>query len=69
MKPWKYMLYLEDMFNDVALTFEQGRDEIVRRIKRAPFYGEDFWLEEIVERLQGAHDWDAFNAGWKLFRL
>lgn len=65
---WNHRLHLGDIFHDETRTFEQRRDEIVRRIKAAPFYDEDdLTLWSLVDELADTLDGDDFDDAWGLF--
>jgi hypothetical protein len=68
MRAWNEKVRLGDIFHDEELPFEQVRDEIVRRIKRTRWYGDDDTasndLYYLVEELEDAHDPDEFDQVW-----
>ncbi len=65
---WKHRLNLGDVFHDESRTFEQRRDEIVRRIKAARWYDEnDNTLWYIVDQLADTEDPDDFDDPWSDF--
>jgi len=68
MNRWIHTLFLGDVFHDESRTFEQRRDEIVRRIKASRWYDEDDWrAEQIVEDLAETVDADDFDGPWSDF--
>lgn len=67
-KTWDNKLRLGDVFHSEVLTFEQRRDAIVARIRKARWYDEDdMTLTEIVENLSCAEDTDEFDGWWSEF--
>lgn len=70
---WKHKLYLGDFFHDEEKTFEQIRDEVARRIRRAswfePFDTDDYsvTLENLVEEIEGCTNADDFDEVWTEF--
>jgi hypothetical protein len=65
MPSWKNKLNLADVFHDESRSFEEKRDEIVRRIKAAGFYDPtESWLPEIVSNLAEASDTRTFDSWW-----
>lgn len=66
---WDHKLQLGDVFHNEDMTFEQRRDEIVRRIKAAKFYDEDdHLLVDIVESLEcSGSDMGEFDYFWNEF--
>lgn len=68
MPSWSYKLMLSDVFHDEDTPFPERRDEIVRRIRRSPFFVEsDYELVEITEGLGAASDLGDFDGQWDLF--
>jgi hypothetical protein len=70
MAAWRHTLELADIFHDDDLSFEQRRDEIVRRIKAAPFYDSgrcDFDLVDLVDQLEHAEEIEHFDDYWSDF--
>jgi hypothetical protein len=75
MTNWRYTLKLKDVFHDDERTFEERRDEVVKRIKAAPFYSKDWefaandfwWIEDIVERIEESTNGDEFDVPWMDF--
>jgi len=64
---WDGKLRLADVFHDDALTFEQKRDAIVRRIRATKWfkdYDEYDDLPMFVEELADAEDNTSFNGVW-----
>lgn len=67
-REWEYTLRLGDIFHNEDMSFEQKRDEIVRRIKAAGFWDEDDYdLGEAVELLAEAEDVRDFDVYWDQF--
>lgn len=67
---WDHRLQLGDVFHNEDMPFEQRRDEIVRRIKAARFYRTDdrsLSLDDIVDELADAEDYDEFDDAWDSF--
>jgi hypothetical protein len=68
MAVWKWTLDLEDVFHNEEMTYEQRRDEIVRRIKAGAWYVEDdFDLVDLTDQLEFAEEQDHFNDYWNDF--
>jgi hypothetical protein len=68
MPTWKYTLNLADIWRDESLTFEQLRDETIRRIMGSRFYtDEDLELYEIVDELADTDTRDYFDQVWHAF--
>ena len=68
MSSWRFHLNLSDVFHNDELSFEQTRDEIVRRIKAANFYSEDdAQLAETVDELAETDDVSYFDFVWGAF--
>lgn len=68
MSNWDYTLRLGDMFHDENMSFEQRRDEIVRRIRASRFWDEDDGeLVTTVSDLSAAWDVDEFDQFWDKF--
>ena len=66
--PWLHKLRLADVFHNDDLTLEQRRDEIVRRIKAAPFYDEeDYDLFYIVDELADTDTAEWMDQVWDAF--
>jgi hypothetical protein len=63
MPHWNYTLNLKDVWSNDELGFEEKRDTIVKRIKAALFYRQEWslGLEDIVEGLEGSEDITAFD--------
>lgn len=71
MAKWNYKLKLKDIFHDETLTFEQRRDEIVKRIRSAPFFHADDPICElsdyILDNLSIAATPNDFDYEWDEF--
>ena len=68
MPSWNYTLNLKDFFHDEEMSFEQKRDEIVRRIKASKFWSDDkLVLSSIVDDLECASDVYEFDDPWNVF--
>lgn len=68
MTKWDHTLKLADVFHNDALSFEQRRDKIVRRIRAAKFYDpESYALPDLVEELSETTDADDFDQAWDAF--
>ena len=68
MNRWAHKLQLGDVFRNEGMAFEQQRDAIVGRIKRARFYSEDdHELAEIVAELTDVENVDEFDWVWDRF--
>lgn len=68
MPRWKNKLDLADVFHDDAWSFEERRDEIVKRIRVLSTYAlGEAWIEEIVENLAEASDVREFDSWWHEF--
>jgi hypothetical protein len=67
-KAWDHELRLGDVFHNEEMTFEDRRDAIVARIRKARWYDEDdIALWEAVDGLANAEDTDEFDAWWDAF--
>lgn len=73
MANWKHKLNLTDVFHNDEVTLTDKTNTIIRRIKKAPWYEEANYneeLEEILEELNDAaedndlHQWDS---AWAAF--
>lgn len=62
---WSNRLELKDVFHDANRTFEERRDEIVKRIRALPCLDE--WSEEIADNLADAPNANAFDLWWGRF--
>jgi hypothetical protein len=68
MPRWKHHLRLKDVFYNEDLTFEQRRDEIVRRIRAARWFVEDAdYATTLLEQLEFARDEAEFDGWWNEF--
>ena len=68
MPVWHHKLQLKDIFRSGEMSFEEKRDEIVRRIKKASWYDEnDFSILDPVEGLEFAQDFEEFDGWWNEF--
>lgn len=72
MASWNYTLKLADIFRNEDMTFEESRDEIGRRIKKAVFYKKavadgDYDLESIVIDIECADSVEEFDDYWEEF--
>lgn len=71
MATWNFTLELWDVWTNEALTFEDKRDEIVRRIRTAPFWGRDdmewFALQDIALSIQDAANTGEFDREFRWF--
>lgn len=68
MPTWKRKLNLVDIFHNDDMLLEQKRDEIVRRVKAAPFWDEeDIELVEIIEEFEDVDTVGYFDAVWSAF--
>lgn len=67
-KDWDHKLLLGDVFHNEEMSFEQRRDAITARIRKARFYDvDDLTLWEIVAGLANAEDTDEFDYWWDEF--
>lgn len=70
---WQHRLFLTDVIRPLAEgtgEFDQLRDELVRRIREAPFYSaEDIVLRTLVNDLAEAGDLDQLGRDFDLFTL
>jgi hypothetical protein len=67
-QPWLHKLQLADVFHNETYTREQRRDEIVKRIKAAPFYDEDDYdLFYIVDELADTDTAEWMDQVWDAF--
>ena len=67
MPVWHEKIMLGDLFHNEDMSFEQRRDEIVRRLRASRWHdGEDYEVESIIEELAETEDEDAFDAVWDL---
>lgn len=65
---WKHTLKLRDVFHDETLTYEERRDEIIKRIKRSTFWDPESWtLADIVNELSECDSEWEFNDEWDRF--
>lgn len=67
MNRWEHRLILRDIWRNGDMTFQQRRDEIVRRIRRAPWGDDDWRLGEIVDELDDSEDAETFDGWWESF--
>ncbi len=68
MPNWSYKLDLKDVFHSEVLSFEEIRDETVRRIESSPFWDEgDSDLTSAVVGLRWSEDAGTFNERWDDF--
>lgn len=65
---WFYRLELADIWRNDSLTFQERRDEIVRRIESAPFYAtSEYDLPAIVADMATADEPEWFDDCWDTF--
>jgi hypothetical protein len=67
MSKWEYTVKLGDVWKNPAMTFEERRDEIVRRLKTSHWYQdvlEDGALETVVSDLAVAEDSAEWDEAW-----
>jgi hypothetical protein len=70
---WQYKLNVADVFHDEDKPFEEIRDAVVERIKRAPFYEaepttpamDDLWC--LVDELADTDTQSYFDMVWSAF--
>lgn len=68
MPVWNHTLQIADIFHDDDMPLKEKRDEIVKRIKDAPFFDEsDADLIEVVEELAEVDSIMYFDAVWDAF--
>lgn len=65
----KYQVSLVGVWRNLDMTFEQRRDEIVRRLRASRWFkdaGHPYTLlHQLVEELSDAKDTEAFNSAWE----
>lgn len=68
MAVWLYTLRIKDVFYNEGMSFEEKRDEIVKRIKASDFWNsDDLVLVIIVDGLAGSEDTEEFDGWWSTF--
>ena len=65
MNSWRARLNLVDVFHDENRSFEERRDEIVKRMRKLPNLDE--WQVEITDNLADAPDIPTFDSWWDAF--
>lgn len=67
---WNHRLDLRDVFHDESRSFEEKRDEIVRRIRAASWFrtsDRSLFLDDIVDELADAQDGGEWDGPWDEF--
>ena len=68
MAEWKNQLDIADVWRDPDLSWQDQRDEIISRIRKAPWFDDfDFQLLDAVDGLSGAEDVQEFDGYWEDF--
>jgi hypothetical protein len=61
---WDRKVLLGDVFRNEAMSFEQIRDEIARRIRATEWHSGSDVVRELVDELADCADTDEFDAVW-----
>lgn len=68
MAVWLYTLRIKDVFYNEDMSFEEKRDEIVKRIKASDFWdSDDHTLVNVVSGLAESVDTEKFDGWWNTF--
>lgn len=68
MPTWIYKLDLKDVFGNEDMTFEERRDEIVKRLRESAWYKshrEGAWFHSLIEELSETEDVQYFDCVWE----
>lgn len=66
MARWAYRLYLGDVFHDESRSFEERRDEMVRRIRASRFFPLT-GIADVADELADTEDEDDWDGPWSTF--
>lgn len=64
---WHYTFHIGELFHNDALTFEERRDAIMRRMRQQPWFAQFDSDECITEDLETATDPDEWDEWWDQF--